>query len=113
MLDRYVDRPNLTYLGGKYSALHKFCYAEFLTHYYLPSRQIDDDENDNQPEILQENALENNHNVCDYPKTIPLMSSKEKLKCRKVKLVLRSCAKSSQKPRKVCSSYIIYVLSLP
>ena len=27
MLDRYVDRPNLTYLGGKYSALHKFRYS--------------------------------------------------------------------------------------
>ena len=48
MLDRYVDRPNLTYLGGKYSVLDQFCYAEFFAHYYLPSRQVDDEENDNQ-----------------------------------------------------------------
>ena len=89
MLDRYVDRPNLVYVGGKYSILDKFCYAEFLAHYYLPSRQIDDEENDNQPDVLQDNVLEINHKACEYPITIPLMSSKEKLKCRKVKLVLR------------------------
>ena len=89
MLDRYVDRPNLTYMGGKYSVLDKFCYAEFLAHYYLPSRQVCDEENDNQPEVLDESTLESNHHLCDYPQTTPLMSSKEKLKCRQVKLVLR------------------------
>ena len=45
--------------------------------------------NDSQPKILQEDLLENNHSSCNYPATIPLMSSKEKLKCRKVKVVLR------------------------
>ena len=89
MLDRYVDRPNLTYMGGKYSVLDKFCYAEFLAHYYLPSRQVCDEENDNQPEVLDESTLESNHHLCDYPQTTPLMSSMEKLKCRQVKLVLR------------------------
>ena len=61
--------------------------------------------------MLQEIVLENNHNIiCGYPLTILVMSSKEKLKCRKVKLV--SDIMSSQKPKRVCPPYIIYVLSL-
>ena len=37
MIDRYMDRPNKTFLGGKYSILDSFCYAEFLAHYYVVS----------------------------------------------------------------------------
>ena len=33
--------------------------------------------------------LELNHTPCNYPRIIPLMNSKEKLKCRQVKAVLR------------------------
>ena len=33
MIDRYIDRPNSTSLGGKYSILDSFCYAEFLRFY--------------------------------------------------------------------------------
>ena len=79
MLDRYVDRPNVTYLGGKYSVLDKFCYEEFFAHYYLLSCQTDDEENDSQPEMLQEIVFENNHNICSYPLAIPVMSSKRNL----------------------------------
>ena len=66
--------------------------------------------------MLEEIVLENNHNICGYPLIIPVMSSKEELKCRNVKVVsctMVSCTKSSQKPRKVCPPYIIYVLSYP
>ena len=35
MLDRYIDRPNVTFANGRYTALDKFCYAEFLRYYYL------------------------------------------------------------------------------
>ena len=85
MIDRYIDRPNSSFLNGKYSILDRFCYAEFLAHYYvLPTISYD-----SQPTILEELLLEVNHNACNYPSTIPLMNSKEKLKCRKVKAVLR------------------------
>ena len=29
-IDRYIDRPNMTSFGGKFSILDSFCYAEFL-----------------------------------------------------------------------------------
>ena len=44
-----------------------------------------------QPEELTDNLLEDN-SLCspvNYPKNLPLMSSKEKLHCRKVPFVLR------------------------
>ena len=50
MIDRYIDRRNLSFCGGKYSVLDSFCFAEFLRNYYLaPSKSKD---NDCQPEIL-------------------------------------------------------------
>ena len=30
MFDRYIDRPNLSFSGGKYSVLDSFCFAEYL-----------------------------------------------------------------------------------
>ena len=89
MLDRYIDRPNATFKNGKYSVLDKMCYAEFLSHYYLASKPYDDMTNDFQQEVLIDEVIEVNHPNIGYPVTIPLMSSEEKLKCRKVKCVLR------------------------
>ena len=89
MVDRYLERPNYTFSNGKFSILDSFCYAEFVAHYYLLPNNSNDYVNDSQPTVLQELYLENNHNACNYPPTIPLMNSKEKLKCRQVKAVLR------------------------
>ena len=74
MLDRYIDRPNKNFVAGKYHALDNMCYAEFLSHYYLAPYVDDETINDNQPNILQEEILENNSNPCGYPSIIPLMS---------------------------------------
>ena len=49
----------------------------------------DDLVNDSQPTVLQESVLEGNQAGCSYPSKISLMISKESLKCRKVKCVLR------------------------
>ena len=84
-LDRYIDRPNKTFQGGKYSVLDDFCYAQFLAYYYLDTKpQLD--ENDSQPEVLvdDDDTQENS-----YPKLVPLMSSKEKMRCRNVKKIIR------------------------
>ena len=77
----------MNFSNGKYSALDNFCYAEFVAHYYLLPKNSNS-VNDNQPTVLQELILELNHTPCNYPHTIPLMNSKEKLKCRQVKAVL-------------------------
>ena len=44
---------------------------------------------DNHPVVLDDELMETNHLDSQLVKTIPLMSSKEKLKCRKFKVVLR------------------------
>ena len=109
MLDRYIDRPNHRFAGGKYRELDTFCFAEFIAHYYLAPRKTEDEENDNQPEILNENVLEDNHNLCNYPCTIPLMSSKEKLKCRKVKSVLRYHVPNRHKNPEKYAHHILFM----
>ena len=97
MIDRYIDRPNHTFQNGKFAALDSFCYAEFLAHYYLLPKTSYESVNDSQPTVLQELLLEINHTACNYPSTIPVMNSKEKLKCRQVRAVLRYYVpKSSQ-----------------
>ena len=54
MIDRYIDRPNMTFAKGKYAVLDKFCFAEFLRYYYIiPSK-----DNDCQPEELVEEDVE-------------------------------------------------------
>ena len=40
MIDRYLDRPNTAFLGGKYKMLDNFCYAKFLAHYYIYYQQF-------------------------------------------------------------------------
>ncbi|XP_057310099.1 uncharacterized protein LOC130648095 [Hydractinia symbiolongicarpus] len=87
MLNRYVDRPNPTFAKGEYAILDQFCYAQFLANYYLAGRF--DDENDSQPTVLRDDNIERNHITNWFPAILPLMSSNEKLKCRKVKQVLR------------------------
>ena len=46
-------------------------------------------ESDCQPIHLDDDLMKSNHAKCSYPTMIPLMSSKEKLKCRNVKVVLQ------------------------
>ena len=88
MIDRYIDRPNLSFGDGKYSILDSFCLAEFLRYYYLAPFKSKD--NDYQPEILHDDLVEHNHVLGNnYPTQIPMMSSNEKLKCGKVPYVLK------------------------
>ena len=88
MIDRYIDRPNLSFCGGKYSVLDSFCFAEFLRYYYLsPSKSKD---NDYQPEVLVDDLIENSHAPdIHYPSSISTMSANEKLKCWKVPYALK------------------------
>ena len=85
-LDRYLDRPNRTFKGGRYGVLDDFCYAQFLAYYVLNSNPKFKEENDCQPEVLDD---DNSELPCIYPKSIPLMSCKEKMKCRNIRKVIR------------------------
>ena len=64
------------------------CDAEFSRYYYLINKST---HNDNEPEELTDNLLEDN-SLCspvNYPKTLPLLSSKENLHSRKGPFVLK------------------------
>ena len=86
MIGRYIDRPSQTFANGKFRILDSFFYAEFLRNYYIAPKPV---ENYCQPEELIDQVIERNHSPSPYPKVIPLMSSKEKLKCRQTEVVLR------------------------
>ena len=87
MLDRNTDRPDASFQNGKYAKVDSLCLAEFLGSYYVQSKQKSD--NDSQPAVLDDELMESQHSDFQYNKTIPLMSSKQKLKRRKVRVVLR------------------------
>ena len=106
MLDRYVDRPDERFCNGRYGVLNKFCYAEFLRFYYIvPSSN----ENDRQPMELKDELLEVNSPATRYPIVISLMSSKEKMKCRKLPSVLRYFTTNKNRD---CESYAHHLLLL-
>ena len=109
MLDRYHDRPDKLFAQGKYSIINDLCFAEFLSHYYVVASQPET-ENDSQPEVLQDRVLEENHSDCLYPSSIPLMSSnKEKLKCRKVKAVLRYHVPNRHKKPELYAHHLLFM----
>ena len=75
------------FAAGKYSVADQMCYAEFLRYYYLIYKS---GHNDNQPEELTDNLLEDN-SLCspvNHPKTLPLMSSKKTCTVAKCHLYL-------------------------
>ena len=88
MVDRHIDRPNLTSSSGKFAVLDAFCFAEFSRYYYLPSNPKYK-ENDYQPEELDGEIVQDISNSDYlYPKDIKLLSN-EKMKCRKTPYVLQ------------------------
>jgi len=96
VLDRY--RPNETFLSGKFKILNDLCFAQFCANYQLDnSVNYDEILNDNQPIVLNDLLIEENHENGTLPKVVPLMSSKQTLKCRKVKKVLRSYTPNKNK----------------
>ena len=108
MIDRYIDRPNLTFKNGKYSIMDGLCFAEFLSLYYVAPKKLDDI-NDSQPEILVDVLLDENHGSCMLPNNVPLMSSKEVLKCRKVKAVLRYHVPNPHKNPEKYAHHILFM----
>ena len=59
---RYIDRPNITSLGGKYLIPDSFCYAELLRLYYIASNTKFTD-NEYQPEELSNELTVDIHNI--------------------------------------------------
>ena len=89
IIDRYCDRPNTNFMNGIYLQVDDMCLAKFASHYYKQYHSRKDEGNDNQPVVLSDDVIENQHHDCSrLPKRIKLMSRKETMKCRKVKAVI-------------------------
>ena len=89
-LDRYMDRSNHAFCQRRYSMLDSFCFAEFISSYTLIYKPKEVDENDNyRPDALPDSLIESNDKCCNYPKIIKLMNSNDRMRCRKVRRVLR------------------------
>ena len=83
IIERYSDRP--------YTVEH-LCLAEFAAHYYKEYKKNPDEENDVQPNVLSDDLVESQHVQASdsvLPKTIKVTNSKEIMKCRKIKAVIR------------------------
>ena len=90
MLDRYTYGPDSHFQNGKYAILENLCFAEFLSFYYVESKINETSNyNDSQPVVLNDEVVAGNHRSCIYPKSIPLMSPNEKLKCKTLRVILR------------------------
>ena len=88
MVDRYIDRPKSQYKNGMYGIVDHICFAIFVAHYYLDYENKN--QNDSQPVVLGEETKENPQGISEpLSKSLPLMSSSEKLKLRKTRQVLR------------------------
>ena len=57
-----MERPIATFCNGKHSILNDFCYAEFLAYYTHENKSNKTCEY--QPDELDDNLLENNHEEC-------------------------------------------------
>ena len=111
MLDRYMNRPNETYKNGKYSVVDRMCFAEFCSHYYLSNSKCNDI--DNQLGVLEDKLIEQNHAICSYPATFPVMSNNnEKLKCRKVRAILRYHVPNQNKRPKEYAHHLLFMYYL-
>ena len=90
IIERYSDRPNRNFKNGAFAQVNDLCLAEFAAYYYKEYRPTKDENNDNQPVILTDETLENQHASSQHlPAKISLMTRKETMKCRKVKAVIR------------------------
>ena len=83
---RYSDRPK------NIPAVNDICLALFAAHYFKDYKSDFNEVSDSQPEVLSDDFIESqnieNHNT-GLPDRIKLVNSKEIMKCRKIKAVIR------------------------
>ena len=96
IIERYSDRPDRNVMNGICSGVENLCLAEFAVFYYKQYQTEDDKANDNQPVVLSDDLLENQHvdNGYRLPKKIKSMTKKETMKCRKIRAGVRFHAPS-------------------
>ena len=91
---RYSDRPK------NIPVVNDMCLALFAAHYLKDYKSDFNEVSDSQPEVLSDDFIESqnieNHNT-GLPDRIKLVNSKEIMKCRKIKAVIRYHTPSKRK----------------
>ena len=88
MVNMYIDRLCSQSKNGMYDLVDHICFAIFVAHYYLDHENKD--KNDSQPLDLGEETKETPQRCSEtLPKSLPLISTSEKLKLRKTRQVLK------------------------
>ena len=89
IVERYSIRP------VSIPSIDKLCLAEFAAYYYKDYRKDSDETSDAQPNyVLTDEVIQTQHSISQdislpFMIMITLMNTKEKMKCRKVKAVIR------------------------
>ena len=87
IIERYAIRPK------SIASVDNLCLAEFAAYYYKDYRKDSQETADAQPEVLTDNVIEVQQDSSDpglsLPVQIKLMNTNEKMKCRKVRAVIR------------------------
>ena len=72
-----------------YAQLDGMCLAKFASHCYKHYYSKEENNNDNQPVVLSDDVVENQHgDYSRFPNKIKLMTRKETMKCRKVQAII-------------------------
>ena len=108
MLDRYLDRQNENFNNGECKVIDQLGFAELLSLYYVDANQMKISEYDYQPVVLNDELMDSNHEESIFPKIVSLMSSTERLKCRKVKALLRYHQPSPHKNVEQYAHHLLY-----
>ena len=57
MLDRYLDRSDITFKCGKFVYLYSIFFREFLSCCYVHCKSKEEAKNDNQPDVLDDEQM--------------------------------------------------------
>ena len=104
IIERYSIRPD------SISVVDKLCLAEFAAYYYKDYRKDSDETNDAQPNVLTDEVIHTQLSILQdisLPSQITLMATKEKMKSRKVKAVIRYRTPSKTKQPERYFKYLL------
>ena len=107
IIERYAIRPK------SIASVDNLCLAEFAAHYYKDYRKDCQETADAQPEVLTDHVIEVQHDSSDpelsLPKKIRLMNTKEIMKCRKVRAVIRYHKPNKTKQPELYFHHILFL----
>ena len=95
----------MQYSAMENTVLDCFCFAEFLAYCTLENKSSKTCEY--QPDGLDDNLIENNHEEYSYPKKNQIDISRKIMRCRKVRRIHRYHVPNKLLSAKKCAHYVL------